>query len=182
MLFYFVKFICNILLNVALLSITDFRSLNIQKHINDNNSSRGVAEVCGKHVNSQKESQAKAATICIPSKTHFRWRKLYKTWKKKSLKHLSSSSSVKKICSKVLRREDNVLTPHVDAGLCQMKASWKIFSFSDLQKATNNFSEGFCLVQNLKFNFKKKKHLETIIIIIKEVLSYNTLSKKSTRS
>ncbi|XP_010674984.2 receptor-like cytosolic serine/threonine-protein kinase RBK2 isoform X1 [Beta vulgaris subsp. vulgaris] len=127
----------------SLFSLTaqDFRSLNIQKHVNDNNSSRGVAEVCGKHVNSQKESQAKAATICIPSKTHFRWRKLYKTWKKKSLKHLSSSSSVKKICSKVLRREDNVPTPHVDAGLCQMKASWKIFSFSDLQKATNNFSE-----------------------------------------
>lgn len=121
-------------------SAQDWRRLDVQEDFNGNSSPKGVLEACKNNLDLEGDSPTKTPALCIPSKPQFRWKKLFKTWKKKSIRHLSSNNSIKKICN-IVGIGDNVPGSHVNADMCKMKASWKIFSFSELQKATDNFSQ-----------------------------------------
>ncbi|CAO2832679.1 unnamed protein product [Amaranthus hypochondriacus] len=116
----------------------DLRFLDVHVHENPNedNDPSEVLEAYDDNLDIEANS-SKASSLCLPSKPYFKWKKLFKIWKKKS-KQFSSKTSVKRICSKVVRSGFNL---KINANMCKMKASWKIFSFSELQKATSNFSK-----------------------------------------
>ncbi|XP_074293896.1 receptor-like cytosolic serine/threonine-protein kinase RBK2 [Silene latifolia] len=133
---------CKTLGSLFSASAHDLRAFDIEQEKNDEDSPRGILEACKKNAESELDSPLKGPTFCIPKKPHFRWKNLFKAWKKKSImKRLTSIPPVQKITSKINRVGENTgdVSP-VDANICKMKASWKIFSFSELQKATNNFS------------------------------------------
>ncbi|KAL2942240.1 Receptor-like cytosolic serine/threonine-protein kinase RBK2 [Bienertia sinuspersici] len=119
-------------------SSQDWRPSGVRENLHDHNSPR-VLDTCGNKLDSEENSSTKTPDHCAPSKPHSPWKKLFKTWKQKSIKHLSRKSSLKKICSKVVKSWDDI--PSIDPNMCKMKPSWIIFSFSELQKATNNFSK-----------------------------------------
>ncbi|XP_021742466.1 receptor-like cytosolic serine/threonine-protein kinase RBK2 [Chenopodium quinoa] len=116
------------------------RPLDIQD-LNDGDLPRGERETGKNKLDSEGDSPTKVPAICIPSKPQFRWKSLFKTWRKKSIKHLSSKASVKKIRNIVGKGGDDEPVPNVNADMYKMKASWMVFSFSELQKATDNFSQ-----------------------------------------
>jgi len=137
--------------------ITDLRLWDKEKDMQEEESPKGVIEACRKDTESEKqleesatESPTKAHSSCIPAKPLSRWKKLFKLWKKKSVKCLSTIPTVQKLSTKVGRHGRNHLpSPHFDDNLRKMK-SWKIFSLSELQKATKNFSTGLHLCLNLQ--------------------------------
>lgn len=122
-------------------SAQDLRSLDIERERFDEDSPKGLIEACEVTLESEAKSPIQG-TRCMPSRPLSRWRKLLKLLKRKSVQRLASITSVQKISSIKMGRSgrDNLPAPFPDANLCKMKASWKIFSFSELQKATNNFS------------------------------------------
>ncbi|KAJ8436807.1 hypothetical protein Cgig2_032035 [Carnegiea gigantea] len=121
-------------------SAQDLRSLDIERERFDEDSPKGLIEACEVNLESEAKSPIQG-TRCMPSGPPSRWRKLLKLLKRKSVQRLASIPSVQKISIKMGRSgRDNLPAPSPDANLCKMKASWKIFSFSELQKATNNFS------------------------------------------
>ncbi|KAL9248077.1 hypothetical protein vseg_021439 [Gypsophila vaccaria] len=122
-------------------SAHDLRALDIEQEKNDENSPGGALEAYKRKAALEADSPTKGPSFCIPTRPHFRWRKLLRMWKKKSLKRLSTITPVQKISSKINGSgEDHEPTPQVDANMCKMKPSWKIFSFTELLKATDNFS------------------------------------------
>ncbi|KNA15423.1 hypothetical protein SOVF_098380 isoform B, partial [Spinacia oleracea] len=125
-------------------STQDFRPLDKREDLNDDDSSREIEEPGKKFLDPEGHSPTKAPARCVPSRPRFRWKSLFKTWKNKSFRHLSSKTSVKKIRSIVGRNGDDVpvsrLSP-INANVYKMKASWKVFSFCELQEATDNFSQ-----------------------------------------
>ncbi|KAK9691840.1 hypothetical protein RND81_09G223500 [Saponaria officinalis] len=132
---------CRTLGSLFSASAHDLRALDIEQEKNDEDSPRGALESWKRKAASETDSPTKGSTFCIPTRPHFRWRKLLRMWKKKSLKHLSTITPVQKISSKISASgDDHEPTTQVDANMCKMKPSWKIFSFSELQKATGNFS------------------------------------------
>lgn len=134
----------------SLLSVSarDLRLWDKEKETHEEESPKGVLEACRKGVDSEKEldnessseSPTKAHSSCIPSKPLSRWKKVFKLWKKKSVKCLSTFPTVHKLSIKVGRHgRHHFPSPRFDDNLRKMK-SWKIFSLSELQKATTNFS------------------------------------------
>ena len=128
---------------------TDLRSLDIERERCEEDSPKGVIEACEVNLESEAKSPVER-TRCMPSRPLSRWRKLLKLLKRKSVQRLASIPSVQKISIKMGRSAgQNLPAPHPDANLFKMKASWKIFSFSELQKATNNFSPGLSTIPTL---------------------------------
>ncbi|KAK6911496.1 Serine-threonine/tyrosine-protein kinase, catalytic domain [Dillenia turbinata] len=130
-------------------SIVDLRSLDMDMEAEDCSSPRGVLEVCSVGLESETSTDKTSTTESEApsnSKAVSQWRGFFKLWKKKSVKRLPSfpplnmshpsrrkSKSIKDAMPPVLK------TP-AEANFYNFKASWKNFSLSDLQNATNNFS------------------------------------------
>ncbi|KAL2932070.1 Receptor-like cytosolic serine/threonine-protein kinase RBK2, partial [Bienertia sinuspersici] len=81
----------------------------------DDDNSPSVLEACRKKLDLERDSSTNASGLDAPSKPNSQWKKLFKTWKKKSIKRLSTKSSVKKICSKVVKSWDDV--PAIDPNI-----------------------------------------------------------------
>ncbi|GAB2287358.1 hypothetical protein Dimus_021738 [Dionaea muscipula] len=130
-------------------SAQDLRSLAIEKHIHDKASPRGVLEVSKDSTESEpgspKKGNPECVNICTGSKPLSSLRKVVKQWRKKSLKRLYTFPlAVPRLIIRRSKREENakyVNSPEADANLCNLNASWKIFSISELVAATNNFSQ-----------------------------------------
>lgn len=92
----------------------------------------------------QKESSTKAEKASGRSRAVFHWNKFFKLWKEKSTKRLPlrlSSLSIPKLNKKSTSERDN---PRLKE-LYSFKSSMVNFHQSEIQDATNNFSDGMLM-------------------------------------
>lgn len=125
-------------------SVLDLRCFEMEKEKEDSSSPRGVLEACIRDLDTRASSpktNISKPKVC-PSNSHAlsRWRGFFKLWKKSSIKRLSSFPPF--AVPKISRRKSRSMRENVDGDFCYFKSAWKNFTFSDLQSATNNFSQG----------------------------------------
>ncbi|XP_073105709.1 receptor-like cytosolic serine/threonine-protein kinase RBK2 isoform X1 [Elaeis guineensis] len=136
------------LLSVSV-SAQDLRSLDIGKdtlEVTEVSSPRGVLED-GLRCSDSETSSSKASTSCsetqVLSNISSLWKGFFLFWKQKSMRRLSSFPplGVPKLSRKKSSREthDPRSNTTTDCDNCCFKPSWKNFTLSELQKATNNF-------------------------------------------
>ncbi|PSS19630.1 Receptor-like serine/threonine-protein kinase [Actinidia chinensis var. chinensis] len=124
-------------------SALDLRCFDMEKEKEDNSSPRGVIEACIRGLDtgagSPKTDVLKPKVCSSNSQALSRWRGFFKLWKKSSIKRLPSFPPL--AVPKISRRKSKSVRENVDADFCYFKSAWKNFTFSDLQSATNNFSQ-----------------------------------------
>ncbi|KAF8401591.1 hypothetical protein HHK36_012536 [Tetracentron sinense] len=133
----------------ALLSVSvsaqDLRSLDMEKESRDVSSPRGVLEDCIRSLESETGSSKASTSDSEPqpnTRAASHWRGFFQLLKTRSMRRLPTFPPLN--VSKFSRRKsrsvkENMNTP-VDSDLCYFKSSWKNFTLSELQTATNNFS------------------------------------------
>lgn len=124
--------------------LVDLRCLDMEKEKQDVSSPRGVLEACVREFefetvtpeNSTSESESRPN-----SKAVSHWRKFFKLWNKRSIKRLASFPplAVPKIPKRKSRSERE--SPLLN-NIYNFKSSLVNFTFSELQTATENFSDG----------------------------------------
>lgn len=124
----------------------DLRCLDIEKEKEDAQTPRGVLEVCIRSFESEtsvsENSTTESEAPCPNSSSRSHWRKFFKLWGKRSIKRLASFPplGVPKISSR--RRIRSARENPGLANIYNFKSSLVTFTFSDLQRATNNFNNG----------------------------------------
>ncbi|XP_061349470.1 receptor-like cytosolic serine/threonine-protein kinase RBK2 [Gastrolobium bilobum] len=118
-------------------SAQDLRHLDLEKEKEDDASPRGVLEACVRDFDSQLQPELE--TSCSNSRARSHWSKIFKLWKKKPLKRLTSIPPIgvpklPKWKSKSTR--ENTVLRNLD----NLRSSLVTFSLSDLRNATDNFS------------------------------------------
>ncbi|CAL8166497.1 unnamed protein product [Prunus armeniaca] len=125
-------------------SAQDLRCLDIEKEKEDAQTPRGVLEVCIRSFESEtsvsENSTTESEAPCPNSSSRSHWRKFFKLWSKRSIKRLASFPplGVPKISSR--RRIRSARENPGLANIYNFKSSLVTFTFSDLQRATNNFN------------------------------------------
>lgn len=126
----------------------DSATLNMEER-KEGPSPRGVLEGCLRSVESETaSSKASTSDSETPSNTRSasNWHRFSQLFKKGSAMGLQTlpSLGIRKLSRSKSRRARGsmipALYPSLDAGLCLMKPSWKAFSLSELETATDNFS------------------------------------------
>ena len=129
----------------------DSASLDMEEERNERSSPRGVLEDCSISVDSETaSSNACTSDSETPSNTRSasQWHKFVHMFKKGSAMGLQTlpALGVRKLARSKSRRARGsmipALYPSLDPGLCFSKPSWKNFSLSELETATNKFSHG----------------------------------------
>ncbi|XP_010941737.1 receptor-like cytosolic serine/threonine-protein kinase RBK2 isoform X2 [Elaeis guineensis] len=137
------------LLSVSI-SAQDFQSLEIGKDTREAtevSSPRGVLDD-GLRCLDLETSSSKTSTSCsetqLVSGNSSRWKGFFRFWKQQSMRRLSSFPplGVPKLSRRKSNRETHVPISDstTDYSNCYFKPTWKNFTISELQKATNNFS------------------------------------------
>ncbi|CBI26143.3 hypothetical protein VitviT2T_006406 [Vitis vinifera] len=130
------------------ISAEDSATLNMEER-KEGPSPRGVLEGCLRSVESETaSSKASTSDSETPSNTRSasNWHRFSQLFKKGSAMGLQTlpSLGIRKLSRSKSRRARGsmipALYPSLDAGLCLMKPSWKAFSLSELETATDNFS------------------------------------------
>lgn len=130
----------------------DLLSLDIGNDIREAtgiSSPRGVLDDVLRCSDSETSS-SKTSTSCsetqLMSNSSFLWKGFFRFWKQKSMRRLSSFPplGVPKLSRRKSNRETHVPISDstTDHSNCHFKPTWKNFTISELQKATNNFSPG----------------------------------------
>uniref|UniRef100_A0A5B7B6I7 non-specific serine/threonine protein kinase n=1 Tax=Davidia involucrata TaxID=16924 RepID=A0A5B7B6I7_DAVIN len=124
-------------------SAQDLRCFDMEKEKQDVSSPRGVLEACIRDLDTESGSPK---TNTADSATHFSnapapsgWHKFFKLWKKSTIKRLPSFPPL--AVPKISRRKSRSARESIDTDPCFIKSSWRTFTLSDLQTATNNFSQ-----------------------------------------
>ncbi|XP_059652572.1 receptor-like cytosolic serine/threonine-protein kinase RBK2 [Cornus florida] len=124
-------------------SAQDLRCLDMEKEKKDGFSPRGVLEACIRGLETESDSlkpnTSDNATHSAKSQTPSQWRKFFRLWKKSSVKRMPSFPPLS--VPKISTRKSRSVRQCVDSDLSHLKSSWKVFTLSDLQTATNNFSQ-----------------------------------------
>ncbi|KAH8490993.1 hypothetical protein H0E87_023214 [Populus deltoides] len=120
-------------------SSVDLRASDMERERQDGSSPRGVIEACltGLESNSDFTRNSTAESEVPRSKAHSNWSRFFKSWKRFSLKHLTSPPPVPKEPKRKSRstRENTVLR-----NLYNFKSTLQHFTFAELKMATNNFN------------------------------------------
>ncbi|KAK9288759.1 hypothetical protein L1049_017223 [Liquidambar formosana] len=132
------------------LSVQDMKELAVEEEEGiDKSSPRGVIDDCLRSLESETDSSNVSTSDSDTrpnSKAAPHWRGFFKLLKKKSGMHFQTFpalSSPKLTRRKSKKARDNmvpVLNPPVDDEFSYFKSSWKNFTLSELQVATDNFS------------------------------------------
>lgn len=138
------------------LSAHDLRCFEVEKEKENISSPRGVLEACIKGLDSEfddspaeSSSEREVSDRDSPSSQaqqqhrQSRWGGILKLWRKGAMKRLSSipaMAAVPKLSRGKSRRVPET-EPAVDTNCCHLKCSWKTFSLSELQVATNDFNQ-----------------------------------------
>ncbi|XP_057960864.1 receptor-like cytosolic serine/threonine-protein kinase RBK2 isoform X1 [Malania oleifera] len=128
-------------------SAQDLRCLDVEKERQDVSSPRGVLEgILESEMDSSKTNSFESGTHCSTSSSLSHWRGFFNLWKRKSMKRLPTFPPlVPKISTRKSRsareKASAELNQPEEANFCYFKSSWKNFTLSDLQNATNNFSQ-----------------------------------------
>ncbi|GAB2211522.1 hypothetical protein Drorol1_Dr00024837 [Drosera rotundifolia] len=129
-------------------SAQDFRTSEIEKQIHAKASPRGVLELRKDNTDTEAESPRKngqqCVNLCIGSKPLSNLKQFVRQWRKKSLKRFYTFPRLMPRLTIIKsKRRDTAkfdLSSHVDADICYLNVSWKIFLLSELKTATNDFS------------------------------------------
>ncbi|KAJ9565067.1 hypothetical protein OSB04_001033 [Centaurea solstitialis] len=118
-------------------SAQDLRFFEMEKEKEDATSPRGVLEACIRSFDKELSSSdsIKNETVSHPRS---RWFKFFKMWKKSFAKRVPSMPP---IAPKLHRRKTMSARDNADVNVCHFNSSWKVFTISELNDATDNFSE-----------------------------------------
>lgn len=130
--------------NSRLSFFLDFNCLDREKEKQEDSSPREVLDVHAKDLESETTSHEDSVKESEDSCKHPRasqWRNFFKLWSKKSMKRLASYPplGVPRI-QKVEDRSER--ENHLLSDINNIKPSMVNFKFTELQTATNNFSDG----------------------------------------
>jgi hypothetical protein len=129
----------------------DLRASDMERERQDGSSPRGVIEACltGLESNSDFTRNSTAESEVPRSKAHSNWSRFFKSWKRFSLKHLTSPPPVPKEPKRKSRstRENTVLR-----NLYNFKSTLQHFTFAELKIATNNFNHGLYFISLVRPN------------------------------
>lgn len=148
----------------------DLRCLDMEKNKEDATSPRGVLDACARDSRSNKFSRENSKLKCSISRGLFYWSKLFKLWNKRSIKSLASFPPVN-ITKAPKRKSRSVRENPLFCTLYDFKSSLVNFTFSELQLATNNFSDGMLLAPEIYVDYLKhclclKAYTKCTIILI----------------
>ena len=112
----------------------------MEKEKEDETSPRGVLEACIRSFDKELSSSNDADNIKNESvsQPRSRWFRFFKMWKKGFAKRVPS---LPPLAPKPSRRKTMSARENADINLCHFRSSWKVFTISELNAATDNFSE-----------------------------------------
>ncbi|KAL3516165.1 hypothetical protein ACH5RR_023067 [Cinchona calisaya] len=120
-------------------SAQDLRCFEMENEKNDESSPRGVIEACIRGLDDESGSprnRCPASEVDLSnSRVSSGWHRFCKLWKKRTIKRLPSFPPF------VSRRRSRNSREDIHIDFSPIKSSWKNFSLSDLQTASNNFSQ-----------------------------------------
>ncbi|CAK9158566.1 unnamed protein product [Ilex paraguariensis] len=120
-------------------SAHDLRCFDIEKEKQDGASPRGVIEACILGLDSESGSpktNTSESELHSYSRAPSRWHRFFKLWKRSPFRRLPSFPPLA-----VPRRKSICAREKLNSDLIHFKSAWKNFTLSDLQTATNNFSQ-----------------------------------------
>lgn len=136
---------------LIIIMLKESASVEMEEERKGGSSPRGVLEDCAGSLESETafpKASTSDSEAQLNARSAAQWHKIFHVFKKAPAMGFQTlpSLGIRKLSrSKSRRARDSMipsLYPSLDVGLCMMKPSWKAFSLSDLQKATNNFSAG----------------------------------------
>lgn len=155
-LIFFILFFCFVKCKTSfIVFLSDLRCLDVEKERHDMSSPRGVLEACFKRLDletSSSKDSPRDAESRRDSRAVSHWRGFFNQWKRKSMRRFASFPplSVPKIprrkSTSMKENEHPVLDSALGSNLYNWKYSWRNFTLSELQTATNNFSHGLLVV------------------------------------
>ncbi|KAL8159562.1 hypothetical protein V2J09_001099 [Rumex salicifolius] len=126
-------------------SVGDLRSLDVCKEVGHGTSPSGVFDICknGEASKCVDSCFIERPTGSFNEKSISHWRKVVRQWKDKSVKRLSSypKRNGRKGKGEEDTSHDDDLDYSINDCISNFKSSWKIFSLSELNVATNCFNE-----------------------------------------
>ncbi|KAI3664969.1 hypothetical protein L6452_43584 [Arctium lappa] len=119
-------------------SAQDLRFFEMEKEKEDVTSPRGVLEACIRSFDKELSSSDVDTIKNDVSQPRSRWFRFFKIWKKNFAKRVPS---LPPLAPKPSRRKTMSARENPDVNLCHFKSSWKVFTISELEAATDNFSQ-----------------------------------------
>lgn len=123
-------------------SAHDLRSFELEMEKNGESSSRGVVEGCACDLSDERVSTKTTSTTAKNQWSNWQatsnWRRLFKLWRGRTMRKLPSFPP---FGSRTSRSKSMRSTGDIATDFRPIKSSWNEFSFSELQAATNNFSQ-----------------------------------------